>query len=314
MSKTKKSEWARVSKRHPCPICEHNDYCCITKDGSLVNCMRVESNTPCKSKLGGWLHWLEDKGGLALYVPPAKDPPKISYEEWGKIASEAARHEHARSARQTVSEDLGVSYESLLMLCVGWGWDDYRHLPFSTWPQFNHRRQITGIIRRYEKPVNEDGANKLSMRGGSPGLHYVKYGSNLGRGPLCIVEGGSDTAALITLGVPVVGRPSNLGGVEFLSKLLKRVKRRIIVIGEHDHKPDKLGKAPGCPPDCVGCNWCFPGLYGARSVAEELRELLPGRDIQWAMAPEGYKDSRAWLQANPGAKPIDYFRALIVKG
>lgn len=311
MSKTKKAEWTRASKRHPCPICEHTDYCCMTNDGRLVNCMRVESRTPCKSRLGGWLHWLDDGDGLTAYVPLVKEAPKISYDEWTQKAKEAAYHEHAKSARQTVAEDLGVSYESLIMLCVGWGWDDYRRKPFSTWPQFNHLRQVTGIVRRYEEPVTEEGGNKLSMRGGSPGLHFARYGSNLGRGPLCVVEGGSDTAALITLGVPVVGRPSNLGGVEFLSRLLKRVARRIIVIGEHDSKPDRVGKAPGCPPDCIGCNWCFPGLFGARSVAGELSELLPGRDIRWAMAPEGYKDSRAWVQDNPGAKPMDFFKALV---
>ena len=312
MAEAKKKDWIRVSKRDPCPICGKPDYCTKTADGRLAQCMRVESDRPSKNRLGGWLHWLtEDAGGLVLAPVKTYEKPKISYDEWTRIAKEAASHKHAKETRVTVAKELGVSYESLLWLCVGWGWDEYRHVPFSTWPQFNHKRQVTGIIRRYENAVTEDGGNKLSMRGGSPGLHFVKYGSNMGRGPLCIVEGGSDTAALVTLGVPVIGRPSNLGGVDILSKLIKRVARPIVVIGEHDFKPDRPGKGPGCPPDCIGCNWCFPGLFGARSVAEELGELLPGRNIRWAMAPEGYKDSRAWFQENSGAKPEDFVKALI---
>ncbi len=44
----------RVSGRDPCPICGKPDWCRVFEDGG-VQCMRVESVTPCRS--GGWMHW-----------------------------------------------------------------------------------------------------------------------------------------------------------------------------------------------------------------------------------------------------------------
>ena len=57
-----------------------------------------------------------------------------------------------------------------------------------------------------------DGSKKR-MLGGSAGLTYAD-GWDTGDGPILLVEGGSDTAALMTIGLNVVGRPSNRGGVD----------------------------------------------------------------------------------------------------
>jgi hypothetical protein len=60
-------------------------------------------------------------------------------------------------------------------------------------------------------------------------------------GPVIIVEGMSDTAAAMDLGFDAVGRPSNLGGLELLGRLIRG--RPVIIVGENDIKPD--GKQPG---------------------------------------------------------------------
>lgn len=307
-----KSEWVRVSKSKPCPICERPDWCVRSADGGVVICMRIASHRESKGKQGGWIHKIghEDSGGLTAYIPPSKPQKKISYEEWADLALKHYKHEEASKMRAALARNLGVSEESLRLLCVGWGYDEWRDLEYSTWPQFTPYRQVTGIVRRYNSPVTDSGGNKLHMPGGGPGLHFVKYGSNLGEGPLCIVEGGSDVAALVTLGVPAIGRPSNLGGVDMLGKMLKKCKREIIVIGERDRKPDRPGTAPSCPSDCTGCNWCYPGLFGAKTAAEELLELLPGRKISWAMTEDKYKDSRAWFRSHPKARPEDFINSL----
>jgi hypothetical protein len=54
-----RSEWLRVSKRTPCPICGHDSWCSVGQ--SVVLCMRNESQRP--STNGGWLH---SKDGHAL--------------------------------------------------------------------------------------------------------------------------------------------------------------------------------------------------------------------------------------------------------
>jgi hypothetical protein len=77
---------------------------------------------------------------------------------------------------------------------------------------------------------------------------------------------------------------------------------QVIFIGERDRNPDKPGKAPQCPMDCKGCSWCYPGYYGAMSLSQQLRKHLPNREIDWMMVPVGSKDSRNWLNQNPGSK------------
>ena len=64
-------------------------------------------------------------------------------------------------------------------------------------------------------------------------------------GPILLVEGGSDTAALMTIGLNAVGRPSNLRRRGLLEGSLIDAshEREIVVIGERDEKHD--GKWPG---------------------------------------------------------------------
>ena len=50
------SVWVRVSKKHPCPVCEKGDWCGVTADGVFACCMRVKTDRPVKN--GGWLHRL----------------------------------------------------------------------------------------------------------------------------------------------------------------------------------------------------------------------------------------------------------------
>ena len=87
-------------------------------------------------------------------------------------------------------------------------------------------------------------------------------------GPVFIVEGPSDVAAGITLGLCVVGRPSNIGGVDLLAQLLRNVHRKIIVIAERDQKKhNELSEATRKQhdPKCKFCLKCFPGGAGAKS-------------------------------------------------
>ena len=117
-------------------------------------------------------------------------------------------------------------------------------------------------------------------------------------GPCYIVEGASDVAAGLTIGLCTVGRPSNLGGVEYLVKLLAGFDREIIVMGERDQKPhDQLADKMqvGHEEDCMGCHRCWPGLYGAERTSEALRERLK-RPVAFAFPPGRAKDVRAYVQ------------------
>jgi hypothetical protein len=98
--------------------------------------------------------------------------------------------------------------------------------------------KIIGISARHV-----DGCKKRIF-GGSSGLTYAD-GWDAVDEPILLAEGGSDTAAQMTIGLSVVGRPSNTGGAKLLIDLLFEISanREIIVIGERDQKPD--GRWPG---------------------------------------------------------------------
>jgi len=49
----------RVSRREPCPICGHPDWCRVSPDGRFVLCNRIDSGRPAQGKGGGWLHWVD---------------------------------------------------------------------------------------------------------------------------------------------------------------------------------------------------------------------------------------------------------------
>lgn len=91
-----------------------------------------------------------------------------------------------------------------------------------------------------------------------------------------VVEGGSDVAAALELGLCAVGRPSSAAGVDDLAELL--VGRPVLVLGERDEKPD--GR--------------HPGKAGAVSIARGLSERW-GKPVSWALPLDGAKDLRQWL-------------------
>lgn len=284
--------FVRVTRREPCPICEKPDYCTRTADGKRVKCMRVENGKPAL-KNGGWLHVLEHPLPLATPKPARrlKDIPGLAKKLYGDRL--------AKSKREALAKLLGVAESALEALRVGIGWDhDSRE--FSSWPSRDSAGRIIGISRRYE-----DGQKRTLAGTSNAGVFLTpRWWAPLG--PIVIVEGGSDVAALVSNGFAAIGRPSNTGGHAVIKELLARraPKRPVLVMGENDRKANRIGTA-NCPADCTGCSWCWPGLFGAQLIAQRL-------GCGWKMPPPLYKDVRQWAMAD-----LDFansFRALIGAG
>ena len=102
-------------------------------------------------------------------------------------------------------------------------------------------------------------------------------------GPVLIVEGASDVAACIGLGIAAVGRPSNRGGASDLADLLDGMDD-VLVVGERDAKE--------------GGAW--PGRDGAKAVASQLAGRWK-EPVRWTLPPIDAKDIRDWRAANPDA-------------
>jgi P4 family phage/plasmid primase-like protien len=143
-------------------------------------------------------------------------------------------------------------------------------------PEEDGAGRICGVQTR-----DADG-NKLMSVGSGRGL-TVPTGWRQQQGPLLLVEGASDVFALASLGIPAIGRPSNIGGSEQLKRLLSDpsdAAREIIVLGENDRKAD--GR--------------WPGRDGAKKIADAL--VHDGKErVSIAFPPEPHKDARAWVRS-----------------
>ena len=237
------SDWVRVSHQHPCPICEKPDNCSVSRNGGAVWCGREANGSIRQNDGGQWLHVLREREWPRRndYRPKPSTPwpspikpeskPK---QDWGRISKEAFGNPSAEAARNTLAMKLGVAVKALCRLEVGW-------MPSQqcwTIPERDATGNVIGINRRF------DDGSKRRCAGGQTGLTFDPVGwlqSDIESRSVLLVEGGSDTAALLSQGVSVVGRPSNTGGVELLAELLRAVPpdRVIVVMAEHDRKSHK---------------------------------------------------------------------------
>lgn len=263
-------KFIRVSRKHKCPVCGKPDWCSVTSDGVYVRCMRIESGWAVTGSDGvtGYMHLLD--GNIEL-PPPSPERKKLTSSEVTELAANMFRDGAAPATRKRLSEELGVTERSLSALGVGLG-RDWDGREFASFPSRDEGNRVIGITRRYS-----DGSKK-TYPGTRNGLFYSKASVKL-EGPVFVPEGGSDTAAFLSVGLCAIGRPSNVGGVRELKALLKNTQRRVVVVAERDYKKGV------CPESCRGCQCCYPGVHGARTVANAL-------GAQWCMPPVGFKDFR----------------------
>jgi hypothetical protein len=275
--------WARVSKSEPCEVCDSPDWC--SRSASVTCCMRVKSDVPMKN--GGWLHKI---GTTLIRAKPRPPERRISDSElqvrFGPQCKAWYVGQNAKIAE--LSKVLGVSPWALDDLHVGWDGAAW------TFPETNHHGQIIGVNRRLL-----DG-KKIMVVGSRRGLTFVEDWADA-YGPIFVVEGGSDVAAGLTLGLCVIGRPSNTGGVEYLVRLLGKYDRKVILLAERDEK-DRTAMDRH-DPDCRCCGQCYPGKFGAVETANRLSSRL-GKIVHWSFLPDDKKDLRAWLNSR-GANPMN---------
>ena len=188
------------------------------------------------------------------------------------------RRERAEPRLHDLARKLGVSVDALRCLKVGYNDFDQTY----TFPERDGHGNIIGILLRYPS------GPKKRIKGSKSGLSYADAWDD-GIGPAFAVEGPSDTAALMTLGLNAIGRPSNRGGYSHLADLLSDFPedRNIVVLGDNDRKVDGF----------------WPGKDGAIQTASEVSKRLE-RTVYWALPPDGVKDARAWLNEHGGDNPV----------
>lgn len=264
-------DFARVTHSRPCPVCNHPDWCLVSR-ADLANpaaalCHRVES----KHRWGeaGWFHRLRDDGSWhGTKVKTIRCTTSMAPSM--KIEEIALGYQNAVEAHRLVSlsAHLGVTVTSLRRLRIGWtgrAWS----FPMSD-PR--HGDRVVGVRLRLP-----DGG-KYAVKGGKEGL-FVPVALN-GTGPLLLPEGPTDTAAALDLGFDAVGRPNCSGGVPHTIALVKRLSPPgVVVVADADE----------------------PGQRGAATLARLL--ALHSPDVRVISPP--VKDMREWVRAGATAAHVE---------
>lgn len=243
-------KWLRVGRLNPCCKCGRDNWCGVSYDGKLICCMRVQSERP--SKNGGWLHAPDSAQTLVIYQRKADPVVELNVEqtlkEWKRTAC-------GNRSIDDLAKELGVSADSLRMLgCV---YSDQIHV--SGWPMRDGNNNYTGIRLRHKN------GRKWSVKGSHPGLFLPQCEA---QPEALVVEGGTDVAAGLTMGIFTIGRPSCNGGVNDLITAIKRLKiRRVSIVADCDN--DKVDEK-------TGRVW-NPGIEGARGLADLLP--IPSRIV-----------------------------------
>jgi hypothetical protein len=154
-----RDQWRRVSRACRCPICDHADWCLISRDGSAVICPRTES--PKRIGDAGWLHRLRDDWQptqrFVRHIRLAPDAPARA--DLAQLAEEYRQAIDSGRLHQ-LADTLGVSVGSLLSLQIGWS---NGHDAFS-FPMRDSSGTVLGI--RLRRP---DGS-KFAVKGSREGL------------------------------------------------------------------------------------------------------------------------------------------------
>ena len=276
------SEWHNASKKEPCPICHHTDWCTMSNDGAVCVCRRVESDRPAKSGMG-WIHslrsnvgvWKYGNGGMRKWVNARQPLPHPSAPDFAALHAAFDGHP---DLQEGMAFGLGLDGAAFAAMDVRYN----ARLECMSFPMRDAHGKITGLRYRHLGT-----GKKWSAKGSKDGLFYA--GNGLARGDasksgreLVIVEGPTDTAAALAIGLNAVGRSSCMTGAALLREYIRaRRIRRVTVVADGDE--------PHYRPNG---SWWRPGLDGAKRLVQGL-----GVAARIVLPPPGIKDFRDWYRS-----------------
>ena len=272
MSVSLPRDFVRVNHARKCPICGRHDWCLIRRDGSAALCPR----TPSERSWGEWgfLHQVKDGPRFAVASVEREPPPRKLENIEGLICKYEKGLDVGKAKRLAIR--LGVHFASLVGLRMGWS---YYHAAF-TFPMYDALRRPIGLRLR------NDLGQKWSVAGSRNGLFIPYYTPEqvAETNEWYVVEGPTDTAALLSVGLAAIGRPNDRGGGEFIAQWIAaqgRAMHAVVVLDAGDS-----GIEGGC---------ALAAMLHARRLCASVRTLLP---------PYGHKDARRWVRAGADAAQV----------
>lgn len=263
-----KSGWCRVTKRCRCPVCGEDSGCVVSADGAVALCMRIpsEKEIECSGVGTCYRHKLDETVVDIRRLPKPKSltpkkPPRMLVEILAGYAEQTRG-----SMIGILASSLGVTEASLKALGAVWSGSAW------AFPMRDQRGVIVGIRYRGK------GA-KWSEMGSKSGLFYRLPWRHSGR--VYSVEGPTDCAAMLDLGVCVVGRPAAMGCEDWVAAMT--VGRELVIIADRD----KTRTAPNGAKVNAGLDGAERLKAACAPTAKWVRVIRP---------PAGCKDVRDWAK------------------
>ncbi len=284
---------------HPCPMCGGRDrfaawldvadrgavHCrhCFTKgtdpkpgDGlaTLRWCLGLSTANACRW-LADWLGITGNASQRATTRPVVRtirvDASPDNAPEPLTVLADRCHRAMKPDWWERLAVRLNLPAAVLVRLRVGW----YADKNATTWPMVNSDGVCVGLRLRCIAT-----GRKWSVRGGRAGL-FVPDGLPVHPERLFIAEGPTDTAAVLSVGLPTVGRASATGSVATECNTVRRFKpTECIIIADRDDA----------------------GRRGAQTLAVPL--LTCCRFVRIITPPESFGDVRDWVAGGATAADI----------
>jgi KaiC/GvpD/RAD55 family RecA-like ATPase len=198
--------------------------------------------------------------------------------------------------RDALVDQLGITAEALTRLRLGW----HGGLSTYTFPMRDEHGRVIGLRTR-----NADG-RKRAVKGSANGLFIPADLS--ARDTLYIVEGPTDTAAMIDCGLSAIGRPSNNAGENLVvSYIREHTPAAVVIITDHDTRP-RTAQATAAAADRLATR--LVPLVGEVRV---MQPPAPHKDVRaWRIAGATADDIEAVADAAPSRGPAGELGAMLV--
>mgnify|MGYP003627626473 CR=1 FL=1 len=250
------SNWKRVTREKPCPVCGKPDWCSVSGDSSAVICPRVEEGSKKYVEGSGYLHVLKE---TVEWKKELSRPQEKQLPEHNEVLAIMARKMAKGITEERLvnfAENTDISVKSLKRLYLGYAINQGAY----SFPMLREGNRLVGIRFR-----NMEG-KKWAMKGSKQGLFIPKQEGPVQQG-LLICEGPTDTGCALDMGFDCIGRPSCNSGSDLVIECAKG--RHVAIIADADNV----------------------GLDGAERLAFSLKSYCP--EVVVLVPPA--KDLRSWV-------------------
>jgi hypothetical protein len=272
------------NKRRRCPICGRADWCLIASDSSVAICPRTPQGALRQMGEAGFVHVLDrDRHQANESARKYQPPPQPVIVNW-EPRIESYERNLDRQSLESLAVSLRVRASSLAGLSIGFS---HMHDAF-TFPMRDANNVVIGVRLRNIR------GEKWSVTSSRNGLFIptltAEWWSECPE--VYVVEGPTDTAAMLDLQLPTIGRAGCNIGVPMACQFLRG--KSVVIVSNYDeakYRNDGSAFYPGQEGSAVLAD----ALCG---VAKEVRVIYPRKG----------KDVREWKRQGGGVEELLFIK------